>query len=142
MSDLYQNLNNKQNRKVKPRIQDGFVDSGSTLESASSNDNQINAKATQATSPSNTDSDVPAWLVETAKPKLLTLEVKLRQELDQLLYENSNLSWDTVLEAALILGLSNPSTKEQIIQLAQERLITRRKTSVYKRSKTMAQKYI
>lgn len=139
MSDLFQQLSSKKNRKVKePRTNDGFVDSRKTLESASSNSNQSNVKPTQPTSQSNTDSDVPPWLVETAKPKLLTLEIQLRQELDLLLYENSDVSWDTVLEAALISGLFNPDTKEKIIQLAQERLAARRKTSVYKRSKTMA----
>ena len=105
MSDLYQGLNNKRNRKVTPRTNDGFVDSGQTLESTSSNNNQSNVKPNQPTSQSNIDSDVPSWLVETAKPKLLTLEVKVRQELDHLLYENSDVSWDTVLEAALISGL-------------------------------------
>ena len=139
MSDLYQQLDNKRNRKVKPRTSDGFVDSGETLKPVSSDNNQSNVKSTQPTSQSNTDSDVPAWLVETAKPKLLTLEVKLRQELDRLLYENRDVSWDTVLEAALISGLSNPGTKEKILHLAQERLTARKKTSVYKRTKTMAE---
>ena len=142
MSDLYQQLNSKRNRKVKPRTNDGFIDSEQTLESASSNNNQSNVKPNQPTSQSNIDSDVPSWLVETTKPKLLTLEVKVRQELDHLLYENSDVSWDTVLEAALIFGLSDSGTKEKIIQLAQERLAARRKTSVYKRSKTMAKKYV
>lgn len=142
MSDLYQQLDNKKSRKVSPRTNDGFIERNSPQplrvdsEIASSKVNEKLAGVKPQTQ------NVPDYLVETSKSKLLTLEVAVRQELDRLLYEHSEVSWDTVLEAALVTCLNNPSTKEKIIKVAQERLTARKKTAVYKRTKTMAEKYV
>ena len=143
MSDLYQQLDKKRNRKVSPRTNDGFVDkdvpSKSLIIDSSSAANKSNEKPTTSESSSQ---DVPDYIVETSKSKLLTLEVGVRQELDRLLYENPDVSWDTILEAALVTCLNNQSTKKKIIKIAQERLTVRKKTAVYKRTKTMAKKYV
>lgn len=159
MSDLYQQLDKKKSRKVSPRTSDGFVDSNATQQRSgiSALDPRIcdpqKAPIVDRVSDNNTFSEdaiseeskvqnVPDYIVETSKSKLLTLEVGIRQELDKLLYENPDTSWDTILEAALVTCLSNQNTKKKIIKVAQERLTARKKTAVYKRTKTMAKKYV
>lgn len=143
MSDLYQQLDKKKSRKVSPRTNDGFVDSNvpqkaPIVEHVSDN----NISSEDVTSEESQVQNVPDYIVETSKSKLLTLEVGIRQELDKLLYENPDISWDTILEAALVNCLSNQNTKKKIIKVAQERLTARKKTAVYKRTKTMAKKYV
>lgn len=144
MSDIYQQLDNKRNRKVQPRTNDGFVDKNvsakapitdSELAIDESISSDLTAEETKAP-------DIPDYIVETSKSKLLTLEVEVRSQLDKLLYEHPDISWDTVLEAALVTCLNNQSTKKKIIKVAQERLTARKKTAVYKRTKTMAKKYV
>ena len=143
MSDLYQQLDKKKSRKVSPRTNDGFADSNipqkSTIVDSVSDDN---ISSEDATNEKPEEQNVPDYIVETSKSKLLTLEVGIRQELDKLLYENPDISWDTILEAALVTCLSNQNTKKKIIKVAQERLTARKKTAVYKRTKTMAEKYV
>ena len=143
MSDLYQQLDKKKSRKVSPRTNDGFADSNSPQKAPiveRVSDNNISPEET-IREESNAQ-NVPDYIVETSKSKLLTLEVGIRQELDKLLYENPDTSWDTILEAALVTCLSNQNTKKKIIKVAQERLTARKKTAVYKRTKTMAKKYV
>ena len=143
MSDLYQQLDKKKSRKVSPRTNDGFVDSNDPqkapiVESVSNN----NISPEETTREESNAQNVPDYIVETSKSKLLTLEVGIRQELDKLLYENPDTSWDTILEAALVTCLSNQNTKKKIIKVAVERLTARKKTAVYKRTLTMAKKYV
>ena len=159
MSDLYQQLDKKKSRKVSPRTNDGFVDSNSTQQRSgiSAGDPRIssaqkapivervsdnNISPEETTREESNAQNIPDYIVETSKSKLLTLEVGIRQELDKLLYENPDTSWDTILEAALVTCLSNQNTKKKIIKVAQERLTARKKTAVYKRTKTMARKYV
>lgn len=143
MSDLYQQLDNKKNRKVSPRINDGFVDKNISQKSPIIDSEVVSNESNDSLTTEKTiTQDVPNYIVETSKSKLLTLEVGVRQELDLLLYENRDVSWDTILEAALVTCLNNQKTKKKIIALAQERLMDRKKTAVYKRTKTMAQKYV
>jgi len=143
MSDIYQQLDNKKSRKVSPRTNDGFVDKDVSPKSEVVDSelaiDELNEKLTVEKPRAQ---DVPDYIVETSKSKLLTLEVEVRSQLDKLLYEHPDISWDTVLEAALVTCLSNQSTKKKIIKLAQERLTARKKTAVYKRTKTMAKKYV
>ncbi|MEL6931042.1 MAG: hypothetical protein AAFO95_20840 [Cyanobacteria bacterium J06600_6] len=129
MNDIYQRLDNIPSRKVSPRTNDGFTDSSSP-------------ESSDSPPPLNPPSDSsPDFLIETSKSKLLTLEVNLRQTLDRLLYENPDVSWDTLLEAALILSLKSSTSQDRLLKLAAERLANRKKSAVYKRSVTMAQKY-
>ena len=128
MSDLYQQLN--ANREVPPRTQDGFRND--------TNDNE----QVHEDSDSVANSDAPDYLVETAKSKLLTLEVSLRQQLEQHLFDNPDISWDTFIESTLILCLKNQSQTQRATKLAAERLIDRKRSAVYKRTQTMAKKYI
>lgn len=137
MSDLYQQLNT--NREVPPRTQDGFRNRNQ--------DNQQTHEDTQSIisdgqSGSVDNSDAPDYLVETAKSKLLTLEVSLRQQLEQHLFDNPDISWDTFIESALILCLKNQSQTQRATKLAAERLSDRKRSAVYKRTQTMAKKFM
>ena len=136
MSDLYQHLN--ANREVPPRTQDGFRnltnDNGETPEEPKS--------VVSEQSDSVADSDAPDYLVETAKSKLLTLEVSLRQQLEQHLFDNPDVSWDTFIESALILCFKNQSQTQRATKLAADRLSDRKRSAVYKRTQTMAKKFI
>lgn len=129
MSDLFQRLNGP--RKVKPRTNDGFVDSTK----------EIAENITKTESIDTEDKSQSKLIVETSKPKLLTLEVSVRQEVDRILYENPDLSWDTLIESALITCFNNQNIEKRILKLAKERLAARKESSVYKRSVTMAKKY-
>ena len=136
MNDIYQQLDKQTPHKVKPRTHDGFTDT---------NLNHDHSLTTEATSPKTPSPSIPNHdthlVVETSKPKLLTLEIALRKDLDQILYEHPDTSWDTLIESALILSLNSPTSKKRLLKLAAERLTARKKSAVYKRSKTMAQKY-
>lgn len=134
MNDIYQQLDNQSERKVKPRTNDGFLDAS------------LEEKVEQAESLSDSGGEIssakePEFVIETSKSKLLTLETSIRQEIDLMLYEHPEISWDTIIEAALINSLSSQSSKKRLVKLAAERLTARKKSAVYKRSKTMAQKY-
>ena len=137
MSDLYQQLNT--NREVPPRTQDGFRnpknDNGQTIV-------EEKTKVSDQQSGSVDRSDTPDYLVETAKSKLLTLEVSLRQQLEQHLFDNPDISWDTFIESALILCFKNQSQTQRATKLAAERLSDRKRSAVYKRTQTMAKKFI
>jgi hypothetical protein len=146
MNDLYQRLDKSPSRKVAPRTHDGFVDS-TVLQDP---DNQIVESAPEQTSKGedlnreHTSLELPQEnksVVETSKSKLLTLEVGVRKDLDLILYEHPEVSWDTLLEAALITCLGNQNTQKKTLKLAAERLTARKKSAVYKRTKTMAEKY-
>jgi hypothetical protein len=155
MNDLYHRLEQNKSRKVTPRTNDGFVDS-SQVSNPPATDNQLsNSQPSLSNSPQPlVDTPVPPSsqpkasppkltpnLVETSKSKLLTVEVKLRQELDQILYEHKDVSWDTLIEAALITSLSNPTTRKKTLKQAEQRLAARKQSAVYKRTQTMSQKY-
>lgn len=158
MNDLYQQFDNQSPRKVKPRTNDGFTDKCDpgirpdkhlVQEADTSDSLEVNSPhqllktdsdGNQAST--STNNEPPDFIVETSKSKLLTLEVGIRRELDQLLFEHQEVSWDTVVEAALIHCFNNQSSKKRLLKLATERLNARKRTSVHKRSKTMAQKYI
>ncbi|WP_019503382.1 hypothetical protein [Pleurocapsa sp. PCC 7319] len=136
MNDIYQQLDKQTPHKVKPRTNDGFTDPNLHQ------DDSLTPEATSPKSPSPSIAHHETHLVvETSKPKLLTLEIALRKEIDQILYEHPDTSWDTLMESALILSLNSPTSKKRLLKLATERLTARKKSAVYKRSKTMAQKY-
>jgi len=136
MNDIYQQLDKQTPHKVKPRTNDGFTDP------KNNQDNVLTSEVIPDKTPSKSTTDDGTHLViKTSKPKLLTLENDLRKDIDQILYENPEISWDTLIESALINSLSSPSSKKRLIKLATERLTARKKSAVYKRSKTMAQKY-
>jgi hypothetical protein len=134
VNDIYQRLDNFPSRKVPPRNHDGFTDS-------SSNQEPTLPDSSPDLNPLPDSESSPDFLIETSKSKLLTLEVSLRQTLDRLLFEHPDISWDTILEAALILSLKTPTSEQRLLKLAAERLCDRKKSAVYKRSVTMAQKY-
>lgn len=144
MSDLYQQLN--ANREVPPRTQDGFRDPTKENEQAYEDrepiSSQERSRSSIARSSSVTNSDAPNYLVETAKSKLLTLEVSLRQQLEQHLFDNPDISWDTFIESALILCFKNQSQTQRATKLAAERLVDRKRSAVYKRTQTMAKKFM
>lgn len=153
MSDLYQQLNT--NREVPPRTQDGFRndrEKDSQLEKISNrgadkNDNgqtpeEEKTIVSSHLSDSVANSDAPDYLVETSKSKLLTLEVSLRQKLEQHLFDNPDISWDTFIESALILCFKNQSQTQRATKLAAERLSDRKRSAVYKRTQTMSKKFI
>ena len=150
MSDLYQQLDN--NRKVNPRTQDGFHSATFSHErSYNSSAEPISHQEKKPTSDSfdNLVSEdeiakatTPDYLVETAKSKLLTLEVSLRQQLEQHLFDNPDISWDTFIESALILCFKSQSQTQRATKLAVERLQDRKRSAVYKRTQTMAKKFI
>lgn len=149
MNDLYQQLDNQNPRKVKPRTNDGFADTHLVQESDLSSSTEVDTlnqhfktENDNDKAPVSTTNEPPEFIVETSKSKLLTLEVGIRQELDRLLFEHQEVSWDTVVEAALINSFNNQNSKKRLVKLAAERLNARKKTAVHKRSKTMAQKYI
>ena len=139
MSDLYQQLN--ANREVPPRTLDGFHQH--PPENGQLHLKDISAlPSSSLKSDSNSESDSPDYLVETAKSKLLTLEVSLRQQLEQHLFDNPDISWDTFIESALILCLKNQSQTQRATKLAADRLQKRKRSAVYKRTQTMAKKFI
>ena len=136
MNDLYQRLDEQNPRKVKPRNHDGFSDL--TLDKQE----DTLAVSSIATETANKLADNEVDLViETSKPKLLTLEVNVRQQIDRILYENPEVSWDTLIESALISCLNNQNSQKRVLKNAAERLTKRKKSAVYKRSITMARKY-
>jgi hypothetical protein len=141
MNDLYQRLDKNPDRKVSPRTHDGFVDSPRTNHGSEETLNPIPKEddSPSMNLPQPEKSDVR---VETSKSKLLTLEVKVREDLDQILFKHKDVSWDTVLEAALITCLNNPTTKKKVLKLAAQRLTARKQSAVYKRTVTMSQKYV
>lgn len=77
MSDLYQQLN--ANREVPSRTQDGFRNNTNDIEQVHEDSDAV------------ANSDALDYLVETAKSKLLTLEVSLRQQLEQHLFDNPDI---------------------------------------------------
>lgn len=137
MSDLYQQLN--ANREVPPRTQDGFRNHTNNTEQAHEDTQPL---ISDEQSNFVTNSNTPDYLVETSKSKLLTLEVSLRQQLEQHLFDNPDISWDTFIESALILCLKNQSQTQRATKLAADRLSDRKRSAVYKRTQTMAKKFI
>jgi hypothetical protein len=140
MNDLYQQLDNQNPRKVKPRTNDGFTNISGSIDD-NTPDQHLNTDDDGNKAAISGIKEPPDFIVETSKSKLLTLEVGIRQELDQLLFEHQEVSWDTVVEAALIHCFNNQNSKKRLVKLATERLNARKRTAVHKRSKTMAQKY-
>ncbi|MEY2831389.1 MAG: hypothetical protein RLZZ574_647 [Cyanobacteriota bacterium] len=141
MNDLYQRLDKNPDRKVSPRTRDGFVDSP-PIDGEGRLESTLPNRHVDVSQPEQTDHLSKSCLVETSKSKLLTLEVKVRQDLDQILFEHQDVSWDTVLEAALITCLNNPTTQKKILKLAAQRLRNRKQSAVFKRTLTMSQKYL
>ena len=89
MSDIYQQLDNKKNRKVSPRTNDGFADKDVSPESPiTDSELAIDESNEKLTAEKARAQDVPDYIVETSKSKLLTLEVEVRLQLDRLLYEH------------------------------------------------------
>ena len=136
MNDLYQRLDKQNPHKVKPRNNDGFTDLTPETKEDVLAESSIPTEAVNELT-----SNESNHIIETSKPKLLTLEVGVRKEIEQILYENPEVSWDTLLESALITCLNNQNSKKRVLKLAAERLTKRKKSAVYKRSVTMAQKY-
>ncbi len=120
MSDIFEQLRNKKNttKKVEPRVNDGFVERIPEAE-------EVEA----------------VELVETSKPKLLTLEVSCRDRLDRILFEHKEVSWDTFIEAALTIVADDAELLERVLEFAADKNVARKKTSVIKRSRTMAKKF-
>ena len=136
MNDLYQRLDKQTPHKVKRRTNDGFIDS--TINQEDSIKTEFSLSETTVDTITRNETNL---VIETSKSKLLTLEISVRKEIEQILYEHPEVSWDTLLESALITCLNNQNSKKRVLKLAAERLTARKKSAVYKRSKTMAQKY-
>lgn len=119
MSDIFEQLRNKKNttKKVKPRVNDGFVE-------------QIPEAEVEHLE-----------LVETSKPKLVTLECGCRDRLDRILFEHKEVSWDTFIEAALTVVAEDAKLLEKTLDIAADKNAARKRTSVIKRTRTMAKKF-
>lgn len=140
-NDIYSQLPDRNTRKVTRRTSDGFNSNSLTnLPTEKSQKHTANNAGVEIAT-KDIAADSPDYLVETAKSKLLTLEVSLRNKVDRVLFEHQDISWDTLIESALNTCLNNPQLKEKVIEEATGRLSDRKKTSVYRRTKTMSQKY-
>ena len=119
--DIYTKIAKKKNRdkKVPARSDDGFSNSNSQ--------SQV-IKINQA------EDD----LVHTAKPKSVALEVSVRQKIDEYLFHHKEVSWDTLIEAAICHALDSES-HERIISDAADRLVKRKNSSTKRRIQTMTQ---
>lgn len=118
MNDLYQRLDKNPSRKVTPRTNDGFTDSNCDRKHNFANSQEsVDAAVSPDLSLSTPQPQQTEYLVETSKSKLLTLEVGVRKDLDQILFEHKDVSWDTVLEAALITCLNNPTAQKRFSSL-------------------------
>ena len=58
------------------------------------------------------------------------------------MFDHPDISWDTFIESALILCFKNQSQCQRATKLAAERLAERKRSAVYKRTQTMAKKFI
>ena len=79
--------------------------------------------------------------IKTAKPKLLTLEEKIHQRIEQICYENPSVSRDTLIESLLIIA-ERAGQLSEAIELASERLTKRKKSAVRRRVRTMSEKFL
>ena len=117
--DIYAKLEKKKNKnkRVPTRSNDGFSDSQRQLM-------EINRAEDD--------------LVHTAKPKSVALEVNVRRKLDEYLFHHKEVSWDTLIEAAICHALNSDSHK-RIIEDAADRLAKRKNSSTKRRIQTMTQ---
>ena len=81
------------------------------------------------------------YVVKTSKPKLLTLEVSVREKIDRYLFEHPEVSWDTFIESALIQSFKSRTQCDRTTKIAAERLTDRKRSAVYKRTQTMAKRF-
>jgi hypothetical protein len=77
-------------------------------------------------------------LVHTAKPKSIALEVSVKQEIDEYLFQHKEVSWDTLIEAAIFHALHSDH-HDSIVEDAAARLAQRKISSTKRRIQTMTQ---
>ena len=128
--DIYEQIEKKKNKKKKvaSRSHDGFSEY---------QDQEVNipqSKTKKLSSIEETEDD----LVHTAKPKSIALEVGVKQEIDEYLFQHKEVSWDTLIEAAIVHALHSDN-HESIIEDASNRLVQRKKSSTKRRIQTMTQ---
>jgi hypothetical protein len=142
--DIYAQIEKKKNKqkKVAARSHDGFTLTQNSADSTSSS----NISPSEFTN--NTPEHLPPNsraiiegdrdLVHTAKPKSIALEVSVKQEIDQYLFQHKEVSWDTLIEAAIFHALHSDN-HHSIVEDAAARLAKRKISSTKRRIQTMTQ---
>jgi hypothetical protein len=160
--DIYAQIEKKKNKqkKVAARSQDGFTvtaeggHSQALALKARERVTQNSADSTDSTSISpseltnNTQEHLlpsskaiiegDQGLVHTAKPKSVALEVRVKQEIDEYLFQHKEVSWDTLIEAAIFHALHSDN-HDSIVEDAAARLAQRKISSTKRRIQTMTQ---
>jgi folate-dependent phosphoribosylglycinamide formyltransferase PurN len=128
--DIYAQIEKKKNKqkKVAARSQDGF-----TVTSELSNNTQEHLLSS-----SKAIIEGDQGLVHTAKPKSIALEVSVKQEIDEYLFQHKEVSWDTLIEAAIFHALHSDN-HDSIVEDAAARLAQRKISSTKRRIQTMTQ---
>ena len=135
--DIYEQIEKKKNKKKKvaSRSHDGFSDYQERVNGSQSTEKSSDQSKTKKLS---SMEEAEEDLVYTAKPKSIALEVEVKQEIDEYLFHHKEVSWDTLIEAAIVHALHSDN-HEIIIEDAANRLVQRKKSSTKRRIQTMTQ---
>jgi hypothetical protein len=142
--DIYAQIEKKKNKqkKVAARSQDGFTLTQNSADSSDSNGISPSefTNNTQEHLPPNSRAIIEGDrdLVHTAKPKSIALEVSVKQEIDEYLFLHKEVSWDTLIEAAINYALHSDN-HDSIVEDAAARLAQRKISSTKRRIQTMTQ---
>jgi hypothetical protein len=160
--DIYAQIEKKKNKqkKVAARSQDGFTVTaeGGNVEALALKarervtKNSADSTSSSGISPSKLTSNTQEHLlpsskaiiegnqdlVHTAKPKSIALEVSVKQEIDEYLFQHKEVSWDTLIEAAIFHALHSDN-HDSIVEDAAARLAQRKISSTKRRIQTMTQ---
>lgn len=142
--DIYAQIEKKKNKqkKVAARSQDGFTvpqnSADSTSSSGISPSELTNNTQEHLLSSSKAIIEGDRDLVHTAKPKSIALEVSVKQEIDEYLFQHKEVSWDTLIEAAIFHALHSDN-HDSIVEDAAARLAQRKISSTKRRIQTMTQ---
>lgn len=144
-SDIYDLLPPTKRRKTTPRINDGFATNSNLPpdNNVVSEPNQSELKEESSIKEDNNkNAQSSINLVEFAKPKQLTLTTETKEKLEAYIFSNrTNISWDTLIEALIELGLERPTLLKSATNLATTKLTARKLSGNKRRAKTINQKY-